>query len=283
MPAALRRGLRWLPLVVFVAEVTLVLTGVLSAAVAAVVLVLLEGLLALTIGANVFSLGRTVRAQRAAGADGWRAFEAGLREALPPPLARAIGHELGILRALLLAMRSRSDVPPGSRAVRYGRDLRPLLAAIAGVSVLEIVVVTIIVRLLVHVAIVGWILIVLSVYALLWLLGFRAALRVLPHVVGPSTLRLRFATFCDIELPLELIDGVRAQRSKGYRHTAQVDDTALAVSVMGQANVKVALRRPFMIAEGKLDGEVTEVRFFADDPADAVKELLAARDRTHEG
>lgn len=278
IPQPVQRVLIWAPLVVVTVEAVLVISGWLGVAEAALALVVLEALLVAVVGTSAFTLLRSFRRHRSEDTDGWRIFQLALRDVLPQQVVVMVGHELGILRALWMSLRRRRDVPPGAAPLRYGRELRPLLAAVAVVSVVEIAVVAMVVDLIVPWPIVGWALLLVSVYGFFWLVGFRAALAAFPHLVGPRTLRLRFATLADLELPLELVESATTERNRGYRHTVNIDNGNLAVSVMGRANVKVGLRRPHPLQYKGAHREVTQVKFFADDPAGAVRRLLAARD-----
>jgi hypothetical protein len=277
MPQGLRRALRWAPLVVVCVELVLVISGWPSPAQGAVALVALEALLAAVVGASALTLRKSFRRLRGDGVARWSAFQQSLHNVLPDRVASLIAHELGMLRAFWLGLRRTADIPEAGVAVRYARELRPLLAAVSVACLVEIIAVGTLVGLVVSWPGVRWALLGLSVYGWLWLLGFRAALAALPHVVGPTTLRLRFALFVDTELPLELVASARPDRKGGYRRTSTVHDGVLAVSVMGRTNVHVALNVPHQVELPGGASEVTGVRFYADRPADAAAAVLAGR------
>src|SRR3954469_25039010 len=98
--AALLSGARWIAVLVAVAEVGLVLSGVLDVRTAVVVGVALEALLAVVVVGEVAAFHRAYRRARAAGGSRSAAAEAGFRAAWPPALISLASAEIGLWRAL---------------------------------------------------------------------------------------------------------------------------------------------------------------------------------------
>ncbi|MFP1626475.1 hypothetical protein ACLB9X_15170 [Streptomyces sp. 5K101] len=92
------------------------------------------------------------------------------------------------------------------------------------------------------------ILLVLSVYGTVWILGFIAALSVRPHTVGDGKVVLRFAHFTQIAIPLELVESVRTVRHSGYRRAVQIADGVLAMPIGDSTTLSVTLREPYPVA-----------------------------------
>src|SRR3954469_24962159 len=111
--AALISGARWIAVLVPVAEVGLVLSGVLDVRTAVVVGVVLEALLAVVVVGEVAAFHRAYRRARAVGDSRAGAAGAGLRAAWPPVLISLASAEIGLWRALWWALRGRRDVGAG--------------------------------------------------------------------------------------------------------------------------------------------------------------------------
>jgi len=113
----------------------------------------------------------------------------------------------------------------------------------------------------------------LGAYGLFWMVGFLASLRVHPHIVAHSGLRIRHGTSVDITIPWDAIATIRTRtRSLPNSRTVRLDRTGsgviLHIGVSGQTNIDVALRQPVMVPLPRRRSEpVTELRFYVDDPS----------------
>lgn len=189
--------------------------------------------------------------------------------------------EIGIWRSLLLwVTRRRPGQRPGVLVFPYSRDLVPLMAAFIVGSTLELVVVHLLlpwetVRLLAD---------VLSIWGLLWMLGYLASVKVFPHLLAEDELRIRYGTTVDLAVPLEAIAEVTSQRrSAATRKTVSIehddDRAALNMAVLKHTKIAIQLRRPTTL---KLRGgteTITELRIYVDNPRAFV---TAARQRLSE-
>lgn len=203
----------------------------------------------------------------------------------PPTRSRArtlIRDELGIWRSFFfMVVRRVPGRGPGVQAFPYAREATPLMVAFIFVSVIELPVV----GLLLPWAPVRLVVLLLSLWTVLWMVGLLATVRVHPHLVDDDGLRLRQGARTDIRIPWEAIATVTARRgrvrTRERLHVEQSDDgPILNVPAMKQTRVEIALRQPTRV---KLPGgveEVTRVRLYADNPTAfiaAVRERLARR------
>ncbi|MBB5873924.1 hypothetical protein F4553_007358 [Allocatelliglobosispora scoriae] len=173
---------------------------------------------------------------------------------------------------------------PGATAFSYAGVVTPVLIGFLVVSAIEIPVMHLILP---------WsgariILFVLGVQGLLWMIGLLASLRVHPHVVGASGLRIANGSSIEIHLPWDAIAEIRTRmRSLPTGKTLQfdaADASILSVAMSSQTNLDVVLREPMALRLPSGTSEpVTELRFFADDHrglADRAREHLQAGSST---
>lgn len=245
--------------------------------VAAAAVVSLELVLVLFVGSEFAVLRRSFKAARANGLDSLASLKMALEEVLPRPIASVVLLDVATWYALWQRIRGRRDVGVDAVAIPYGSDLRPFVLVTVGLGVVELVVV----HLLVPWPPARWALLVLGVISLLWIFGFLASLRVMPHTIDSRNLRLRFAGFTDIMIPTELIDKAQVRNiAKGHKRTVAVADGVLTIEVAGGSNIAVSLREPFEVqlpawpwSKPEPPQPVHEVRFVADDPKMAVEAL----------
>ena len=110
------------------------------------------------------------------------------------------------------------------------------------------------------------------------MVGFLASMRVFPHLLDDDGLRIRSGTTTDIRIPWEAIASVTTRRGSGP--TAQVersdDGVIVNIAVLKQTKVAVVLHRPTTLEPPDDTEQVTELRFYADEPRALV---AAARER----
>lgn len=194
-----------------------------------------------------------------------------------------ISNELGIWRSLFfMVVRRVPGCGPGVQTFPYAEEATPLMMAFIFVSVIELPVV----GLLLPWATVRFVVLLLSLWTVLWMVGLLATVRVHPHLLDDDGLRLRQGATTDIRIPWEAIATVTARRgrikTRERLSIEQSDDgPILNVPAMKQTRVEIALHQPTSV---KLPGgveEVTRVRLHADDPnafIAAVRERLASRE-----
>jgi hypothetical protein len=179
--------------------------------------------------------------------------------------------EIGVWRSLFLFVaRRKSGVRPGVEHFSYHRQVAPVIGAFIFVSLVELPVV----HLLIPWHTVRLVVLVISVWGLLWMVGYFASVKVFPHLLDDAGLRVRFGTTVDVAIPWELVESVRTRRGRVDSGKQLVlEDGILSVPVMKQTRIEVVLREPTALAG--FDA-VTEVRLYADRPADVA---AAARER----
>jgi hypothetical protein len=192
-------------------------------------------------------------------------------------IGRAVRYELAMWRSLFRWILRRPAVDGG---VPFGgaAKVMPLLWMFIGLSAAEVPILHLILPW--HTARV--ISLGLGAYGLLWMVGILASLKVHPHLVGRTGLRIRSGLSYDVTMPWNAVATIRHR----YRSTppgggVQVDDEngrpVLLLGVGGQTAVDVVLREPREVPLRKAAGRpVVEIRFNADDP-----EALVAEARRH--
>jgi hypothetical protein len=157
----------------------------------------------------------------------------------------------------------------GAEAFTYAAAVTPIIWAFIALSAIELAAVHLILpwetaRLIAD----G-----LGAYGLFWMVGLLASLRVHPHIVGDSGLRIRHGTSVDITIPWDAIATIRTRtRSLPNSRTVQLDRTGsgliLHIGVSGQTNIDVALRQPLTVPVPRGSSEpVMQLRFYVDDPS----------------
>ncbi|MCP3799652.1 hypothetical protein NLX83_10325 [Allokutzneria sp. A3M-2-11 16] len=168
-------------------------------------------------------------------------------------------------RSLFLLLRGRKDVPEGGTAVRYSGESTTVLIALLVASLIEIVAV----EFLVPWATVRWILLVLSVYGVVWLVGYMATLITRPHVIGPENLLLRNGSQAEHAFPLTVVRKARAERKGNHERSVAVVGETLNIAAGDTTTVFVEFDPP-----QEVDGRtVRGARFHADDPQAVVRLL----------
>jgi hypothetical protein len=87
----------------------------------------------------------------------------------------------------------------------------------------------------------------LGFYGLFWMVGLLASLRVHPHVVGDSGLRIRYGTTVDITIPWDAIATIRTRsrplpKGRSIHLDRTGSDPVLYIGILKQINIDVALR-----------------------------------------
>lgn len=121
------------------------------------------------------------------------------------------------------------------------------------------------------------VLLVLSIYGLLWAIGWAAGLRVFPHRLSDGVLQVRLGQLYRADVPLELIASATVQRRRaGSRTALELGPDAASFAVGGRVDVHLELTAPVTIE--RPFGEprrVTSLSLAADDPTALVRRLTA--------
>ena len=179
---------------------------------------------------------------------------------------RAVAFELTQYRSLFRWILRRPDVPSDAVAFSYIGAVATLLWAFIAVSAVELVVLHVLlpwetVRVIAD---------VLSIWGLVWMIGFMASFRVHPHLVSEYGLRVRHGAATDITVPWDVIAtvGLR-ERSRDKSRALQLDrreeGAVLNVVIGSRTNVILTLHHPLAVALPTGEESVTELRLYADD------------------
>ena len=207
------------------------------------------------------------------------ASEAGLLERLvaEEPLLRPAVFEIRAFQSLVLALAGRRRFPEGAVPVGYAQGMMTLPVAMAVVTIVEVLIVHLLVPWL-------WLrilLLILSIWGVLFLFGFLATRIVHPHFVTTDALHLRWGRTTVLTVPLSAI-------AVAVRHTHHADtqpraeDGLLVLTQFQSTNVKlcftasVPAQPPVPAKDRPADFRASEVLLHVDDP-DRFLHLVSGR------
>lgn len=208
--SSIRKNIKWVLLAIFVVEMVLVLSGLLPSEIVVLAISATEGTaLALTLSVvvpGVISIAKRVSKNKVS-------VTAAAREefegAVPSPVLRLLEGELGILSAIVRAIVRRPDYPEGSVPISYGKTFRTMGYVLIGVAPIEIVLADL---LCTHFApnyfALRIIIVAISVYAFIWIVGLVLATKVYPHFLTTNKAVFRYCNYKRIEIPLKDIQDV---------------------------------------------------------------------------
>lgn len=195
-------------------------------------------------------------------------------------LRRASRFERGIYANLARWIRRLPDRgPDGTLVAPYVDIVRMTILIWIGASAVEVV----IVHLVIPWAWLRWPLLIVSLWGLVWMLGYLAGLIVNPHLVEPTRLRVRCAHTIDVVVPISAIAevGTHNESFPTSRTVRLVDDgQRLAITMSSQANVHLALTAPLQADLPAGRYTFTRLSFWADNPTAVtarLRELVAAQ------
>lgn len=172
---------------------------------------------------------------------------------------------LALPRALLRAARRRRRTESEFPYAKASAEL-PLAIAFVPAFVAEATVVHLLLP-----GSIGWLklaLLALSLYGLLWILGWAVGLHSFPHRFRGDLLELRLGSLYRALVRLDSIVGVRRESAKdGTRTRLDAADGEAALRVGGRVDLHLTLDRPTLVE--RPFGEplaVTSISFAADDP-----------------
>ncbi len=173
---------------------------------------------------------------------------------------RAVLFELRLWRSLYRWIARRPVTrEPGAEVFSNSSAVMPAIIGFIVVSIIEIP----ILHLLLPWRTVQIISFVVGTQAVLWMVGYLAALRIHPHVVGASGLQVRNGTSVDFTIPWESVSAIQTRmRSLEKNRTVVAEGDVLHIAVSGQTNVDVLLNEPIDFR----DHRATQIRIYADDP-----------------
>ena len=272
-----RRALRWiLPLVVLI-DVVLVWSGALDLRDAVLVGAGLEALLFLIgLGGLVFVV-RRYRKEQKAGLDPWKALEAGLSLMLPPTAAHFILNEPRLFACLLRWTFRRVRFAEDEFSYHKRSSLRALMPLLVVSAPVELVVVHVLALAFSPWGWLKWALLVLGIYAILWLLGLYASLVVLPYRLEETGLRLRHGILAEGFIPYEDIDEVirTARKASIFGNGSPApEENALYLDTEGKSDLALRLKTPHSVMGFLKESDpACLLHLTADDPEQFVRQL----------
>jgi hypothetical protein len=263
----MKRALKWLLPALILAEVVLVWSGLLDLDDAVLVIVGIEVLLLATAAGEVVLVVRRYRRGRAAGLDLWAALEEGLAVLLPRKAARVAVLEPRLWVCLLRWISRRTGTSDREFGYHKRSQMGLILVMLAFTTPVELLVVELL-------APWAWLrisLLVLGLYALLWMFGLYASLVTLPHRLEENGLRLRYGALAEGFVPFSEIAAVeRAQRrAPGPGDGLQTDpeEGEIYLATGGKTDLTLRLRSP-QTAKGlfRSVGPASTIHLAADEP-----------------
>lgn len=264
----MERFLKWLLPALIVIEIVLVRGGVLTIGQAVATVVAIEGAIALVAARQAIVAVRRFRAGRRDGADPWTATEDALTVIFPRVMARFIVMEPRVWVCLVRWI---------TRRYRHGPDDFPYHSgSILGIFIIVILFTTpveiLLFELLIPWAWLRWVLLILAIYAVVWIFGLYASLVVLPHRLESDGLRVRYGVLNEVVIPYERIVRVEVEprRTPGGREGLifPEGETGVAyLSIGGRTHLRIEVAEPvqFKSLTG-LSQPIDVVYFAANDP-----------------
>ncbi|AZM57361.1 hypothetical protein DMA15_36385 [Streptomyces sp. WAC 01529] len=235
------RWLRWTGVLVLLAEIVLVTTGLLDWRIAAGILVVTEGALAvlgLIAGAAFISQYRRLRAAGETRAD---SFSDALFSLMPEPMAAMVRRELSVVRVLTLVLLRRTERPrPGDLPLSYGSASRKALVGtaalllVAGVSAL----------LSLAPGVPRIVLGVVLLYAALLTATMGLAAGVRPHLLRADGLVVRWGLHHELEIPLATVRSITLEQPARGRPKDDITSDRFTVPASGREQVAVVCEEP---------------------------------------
>jgi hypothetical protein len=146
---------------------------------------------------------------------------------------RAIMMEIHGYQSIYRFLFRRPKVPVDAVGFGYYQPVLAILIVFIAVSAVELVVVDLIVRRWTHIRIP---VLILSLWGLIYMLGFLFGMLTRPHAVGPAGVRARYATEIDIPLSWDDIDWVITRR-----HTIHNKQPKVTVDENGEATLHLRM------------------------------------------
>ncbi|OPG08175.1 hypothetical protein [Microbispora sp. GKU 823] len=167
-------------------------------------------------------------------------------------------------------------------AAGYSREQTPTMAAMLFVLVLETVAMDLLLRRFGLPDPPRLVILALDASSALGVLGVMVSCARRPHTVSPDGLRLRYGRLFSLDVPAEIIASARIDRRYDEKRLVRLSDGELALAVSSQTNIVVDLREPMKVPRPRRPWTavrpaetVRRVRFFADDPAAALRAVVA--------
>ncbi|MCL1797467.1 MAG: hypothetical protein FWG24_04060 [Eggerthellaceae bacterium] len=276
----MKRSVRWIFLSLLIIELILLFSGLIPAHISVVLIAITEAT-ALVLGLSIVvpAVVKIVRKTRSGMSVG-NAIQQEFKEILPKKILFLVGVELGIWASIYRFVTKKKDVPKGSVELKYGSEFRRLALVLLCLSPLEIIGVEF---LLVHFQvplIVHLVVIIVTLYVLMWLVGFTVASLVYPHYINAEKLVFRYSCYHNVVITPDALKNVQlSTRGCVKNKTIEVYEKDkgrfMALNDMRSTNVLLTFKQPYRLM---LNGEETEDSFIGfsfktDEPQLALESL----------
>lgn len=265
---------KWLLPILIAIEAAFVWLGVIDLSMAVGLVVGIEILLTLVAGRQIIAAIRRYRQRRVEGLDLEAAAEDGLAILLPRAIARLITLEPALWYCLGRWLFRRPSPNPG----RFPYHQRSILGVLVIAVLVSAPVEILLIELLIPWPWLRWLLLISSIYAVLWMLGLYASFVVLSHDLETDTLRLHYGALAQVRIPYRDIRAVSPVRrrapagSDGFRLVP--DERAAYLAVGGRTDITIELRQAQVIpARPASPTLVAMIHIAVDHPARFVHEL----------
>lgn len=248
----------------------------LPAAVRLIVLLLLSA--TVIVEASIWLL--TFRQKRSDGLCRSVAAKAATRHVIGETLWGFIAAELGLITSIARLIARRPKVPEGAETFTYHQQASPIMWLMVGLILVEVVVL----HFVIPWETVRLIVLVLSVYSLIWVIGFIAGFIVHPHLVHENTLVVRHGPKVSLPIPITSIERIEVSRhglpgTRSIRYVSPQTETpagTLHLSQGGQTNVELTLTRPFDGGEPTRGNPVGKIHLWVDDHRKLIRDVSVA-------
>lgn len=276
------RVLKILPLVVLI-ELFFVVSGLLSPELTVCLVLLTEVTAFALVGSFLVSFFGSLKRKMTEGKTLSTAVREELESVIPRTLLVMVQGEIGVISAIVRFAAGRFDIPESSKPIGYGADFRKMGIVLFFVALLEIILADLAcASLFPDQVVLRFVILAVSVYALLWVVGLSLASRVYPHYITDKAVVFRYCSYRSVEIPLSDISSVAVSRCdcRGMK-LLYVDD----LNVMRMNNgmrtneVLIALKENCsLVVDGGAyeDGEVVGFGCSVDDPQKACRILNEA-------
>jgi hypothetical protein len=180
---------------------------------------------------------------------------------------RALVMEIRGYQSIYRFVFRRPKVPAGAVGFSYYQPVLAILIVFVALSAVEIVVLDLIVRRWAHIRIP---LLILSVWGLIYMLGFLFGMLTRPHAIGPAGIRARYGPEIDIPLLWDDIESVtrRKHTLQNKKPKVSVDEdgeATLHLRMQNETNIEVQLRAPIVVRLPQGPETISKVTLYADD------------------
>ena len=192
---------------------------------------------------------------------------------------RAIMMEIRGYQSVYRFLFRRPKVPAGAVGFSYYQPVLAILIVFVALSAVEIVVLDLIVRRWQHIRIP---VLILSIWGLIYMLGFLFGMLTRPHAIGPAGIRARYGSEVDIPLPWDDIESVtrrkHALQNKQPKVSVDEDGEAtLHLRMQNETNIEVQLTGPIEVRLPHGPETISKVTLYADDSDAFMQEVRRAR------